>query len=198
MKRTHAIFIFGFLGILLFVTAGMNIASATETSTTECGNTNCHDSNTAIIVNSDVTGTISATVDEDFTITVDATGGAKLLRIEKSWANNVFFDYSTQLVHDNEAEDSNAAENEISAEIVITPLSGGEYTIRIWVAGDRPEANYIDISVDVEGATTGFTTTEPIDPAELVNIWYTLVYILTPSIGILMVVLAIYVIRRSA
>ena len=197
MKRTHAIIIFGFLGILLFVSAGANIVSATLTNTSECGTTNCHDSNTAIIINSDVTGTVNANVDEDFTISIDATGGAKLLRIEKPWANNVFFDYSTQLVHDNEAGDTDAAADAISAEITVTPLSGGDYTIRIWVAGEPPEANYIDISVSVEGATTGFTTTEPVDPQELVNIWYTLMYILIPSIGILMVVLAIFVIRRS-
>ncbi len=191
------ILIFGFLSTILIVTAGANIVSATLTQTAECGG--CHDNAASININTDVTGTVAASVDEPFTVTIDATGGAILLRIEKSWStvDNDMFDYSTQVVHDNGAGDTNSAEGEISVEIEVTPLVGGQYTLRIWVGGEYPNANSVDIEVDVEGATTGFTPTEPVDPAELISIWYTMMFILIPLVGIIMIILAIYIIRRA-
>ena len=194
MKRTQAFLIFGILSTLLFVAAGMNLVTATPTQTAECSG--CHTDSSSISVTSDVTGTVDATIDEAFTVTVDAIGGAILLRIEKPWQDNSRFDYSTQLVHDNEAGDTNPTEGEISADIVITPLVGGEYTIRMWAGGEYPNANDLDIQVLVEGSTTGFTTTEPANPAELLNIWYTLMYVLVPGVAIVLVILGIYIIRR--
>ena len=195
MKRTQAFLIFGILSTLLFVAAGMNLVTATPTQTAECSG--CHTDSSTISVTSDVTGTVDANVGEAFTVSVDATGGALLLRIEKPWQDNSRFDYSTQLVSDNQAGDTNAAEGAITAEITITPLVGGDYTIRIWVGGDYPHANDLDIQVSVEGSTTGFTTTEPVNPSALLDIWFTLVYVLVPSVAIVLIILGIYIIRRA-
>ncbi|MGY5853945.1 MAG: hypothetical protein RTU92_10290, partial [Candidatus Thorarchaeota archaeon] len=125
---------------------------------------------------------------------------ADLLRIEKTWADNNFFDYSIQLVADDQTGDTNPSEGELTATIVVTPLNGGTYNLRIWVAGEGEPlpSRSLDITVDVEGSTTGFTTTTPIDPsAALIEIWYTLMYTLVPGMGLLMLILGYYMIRRS-
>lgn len=118
----------------------------------ECGNSGCHDT-LSLIVTSNATGTVNATIGKPFTLEIDAssyTGGdqAFYVNIEPGWADNDQFSFTTTSIQDNGAGDLNSNLNEISISVDFTPTSPGTHTLRIWAGGKNDVAGSLDVTVD--------------------------------------------------
>jgi len=134
---------------LFVLTTGASLSYAYPSSTSECGS--CHNTAT-LIVTSNATGAVNATVGKPFTLNIDAvgyTGGdqAFYVSIQPSWADNDQFSFTATSIQDNGADDLNSNLNEISISVDFTPISAGTYTIRIWAAGKSDVAGSLDVPV---------------------------------------------------
>jgi hypothetical protein len=136
---------------LMFIIAGASITIAFPGSTSECGTSGCHDTAT-LTITSNATGTVNATVGKLFTLNIDAGGYGGgdqefYVSIESSWADNDQFSFTATSIQDNGAGDLNPNLNEISISVDFTPISMGNYTLRIWTAGKSDEAGSLDVTV---------------------------------------------------
>ena len=140
---------------------------AFPSSTSECGNSGCHDSAT-LTITSNATGTVNATVGEPFILNIDAggySGGDRefYVSIESSWADNDQFSFTATSIRDNGTGDLNSNLNEISISVDFTPISVGTYTLRIWTAGKNDVAGSLDVTVSSTYSENAPIVDSPID-----------------------------------
>lgn len=137
---------------LMILATGVSMTIAFPSSTAECGT--CH-STISIIVTSNATGAVNATVGKSFRLNIDATGytggdQAFYISIEPSWADNNQLSFTTTSIQDNDAGDLNTNLNEISVSVDFTPMSAGTHTLKIWAAGSNAVAGSLDVIVSSE------------------------------------------------
>lgn len=193
-----------FLFVIMF--AASQFVGANPEYTQECSG--CHTTTGTLGLSSNATGTISATQYESFILTLTADGGSGALKIVSDWADNSEFTISTTLVEDNDATDDDDTVGVISVDVTFTPNSVGEFTIRVWVASTGLFATSLDVTVDVEQATTTPTvttttttttteTTPTDDTQERIAIWEFMMMTLIPASGVILVLLGVIIIRRA-
>ncbi|MGY5852262.1 MAG: hypothetical protein RTU92_01690, partial [Candidatus Thorarchaeota archaeon] len=133
----------------------------------ECGV--CHTTPDVLTLTSDAGGTIDAEVGTPFDLEVYSTGYTEsdnlyAISLQAGWADNDQFSFTAIEVQDGSTEDTNPTQNEITTSFTFTPLTGGSYTIRVWVAAKDDLATSLDVPVSVsEGDTTPPTIDSPED-----------------------------------
>lgn len=189
-RKARLLIILTLLSTILFA---VPYAFSFPGQTNECDS--CHTSTGSLDLSSNATGTVQAVVGEPFVLYFDAAGSGTL-SIQNGWTNNSEFTFSVQLVEDNSGDDLNANANEIEASITVTPLSEGDYTIRIWSAAAGALAISLDVSVNVsQGTSTTFTTT-PTGQGDVDN-WFMTWVIMFSGVELLLIVLSIGIWRRA-
>ncbi|MFX1580235.1 MAG: hypothetical protein ACFFBJ_11345 [Promethearchaeota archaeon] len=156
------------LGAVLLIAAGVFSVEAFPTQTNPCGN--CHTTTGVLVLTSNATGTVDATVGVPFVLMLNQTGysggdGKVAIAIRSGWSDNDQFSFTEQGVEDGVASDLNPTSDQVTVAIELTPLSAGSWTVRVWTAGKSGMVGTsLDISVAVSAATsttTTPTTTEP-------------------------------------
>ena len=185
----RAILVTSFLALFI---ASASMALAFPSNNNPCDQ--CHDTTDVLTLTSNATGTVDATQDVSFVLQVDASNGAEMIKIVSDWSDNDQFLFSVMEIDDEDANDTDSAIGEITAEIAITPLSGGTYTIEIWTAAAGELSATVQVTVDVSGDTPTTPTGPTTDPVET---WTTLMYLFNAVTAVLMVVFAIIMIKRT-
>lgn len=166
--------------LLTVFVAGGTYALAHPSYDQECDV--CHTDTSVLTLTSNATGTVSAMVGVPFTLVLTAGNGAEAMKIVSTWANNDQFTFSETLVEDGQSGDTNAASGEITADVTVTPVAAGSYTIRVWTAtGPGLLSKSLDVAVDVAQntattlpTTTTTTTTTPTTstgPTNVIEQW---------------------------
>lgn len=162
--------------LLTIFVAGGTYALAHPSYDQECDL--CHTNTSVLTLTSNATGTVSAMVGVPFTLELTAGNGAEAMKIVSTWANNNQFTFNsadTYLVEDGQSGDTNSASGEITADVTVTPVAAGTFTIRVWTAAAGQLSKSVDVAVDVAqntattlpttttttGSTTTTTSTEP-------------------------------------
>ena len=151
-KQAKSFILISFVAVLLIFVAGASMTFGFPSSTSECGNSGCHDT-LSLTVTSNATGTVSATVGTPFLLNIDASGYTEgdlsfYVAIESAWANNDQFTFAATSVQDNSGADLNSNADEISISVEFTPISAGTHTLRIWAGGKNDVAGSLDVTVD--------------------------------------------------
>jgi hypothetical protein len=134
--------------LLTVFVAGGTYALAHPTYDQECNV--CHTNEDVLTLTSNATGTVDAKVGVPFLLVLNAGSGAEAMKIVSTWANNDQFTFSETLVEDGQTGDTNSASGEITADVTITPIAAGSYTIRVWTAaGPGLLSKSLDVAVDV-------------------------------------------------
>ena len=161
MKREY--FLFVTLGLIVIFAAGTFSVAANPTQSQPCGN--CHTTTGVLVLTSNTTGTVDATVGVPFGLTVYQTsypGGDELVAIamKTGWSDNNQFSFTEFGVTDGTTYDLNPAFDQVTVSFTLTPLAAGSWTIRLWTAGKQNMVGTsLDISVSVSEPIT--TTTTP-------------------------------------
>ncbi|MHA2069103.1 MAG: hypothetical protein ACXABY_32475 [Candidatus Thorarchaeota archaeon] len=196
------------LVILLLVTITFGAAYsaiAFPDNTNECNI--CHTNAGVLGLSSNATETVNATVGTPFFLLLDADNGADAIAIRNAWANNTRFIFTTELVEDNDAADTNSNVGEISVTVNFTGRAAGNFTIRIWAASTGLVSTSLDVAVEVHPRDTGTNTTTPTTPTTpttttpdpeqaLIETWITLSYIVVPGFAIGMAIIWVISFRR--
>ncbi|MFW9918988.1 MAG: hypothetical protein ACFFED_05265 [Candidatus Thorarchaeota archaeon] len=188
---------------LAIIVAGGTQALGFPTSNTECGD--CHTNQSVLTLSSNATGTVDATVGVPFTLIFDGGNGVADLKIVSAWADNDQFLFSLTQVEDDGTGDDDSNPGEISAEISITPLAAGTFTIKVWVAAGEQLSASVEVSITVEENTdttftppTSTTTTTTVDPEqERVELWTFLMYTLNPIVAVMLVIFGVVMCKRT-
>ncbi len=186
------------IGVFVLMLASNSLVIASPGSTSECGTSGCHDDFNVIDFTSNAAGTIEAIQGVNFTIQYTTDTGSDLLKVLGGWANNSQFLLYGNEVADNEAGDLNSADGEITADVTFTPLAPGTFTIRAWVATTGGIGDSIDITVTV-AEDTDFTTptTTPPDDFDPIATWEFLMMTINPLAGVILIILAVVVLRKT-
>ena len=162
MKKSNLLFVT--LGLIALFGSGAFSVSANPSQTNPCGN--CHTTTGVLVLTSNTTGTVDATVGVPFGLTVYQTGysggdGLVAIAMKTGWSDNDQFSFTEFGVTDGIGSDLNPALDQVTVAITLTPLAAGSWTIRLWTAGKQSMVGTsLDISVSVsEPATTTTTTT---------------------------------------
>jgi len=151
------------LGIVVLIAAGAFSVEAFPSQTNPCGN--CHTSSGVLVLTSNATGTVDATVGVPFILVVNQTSysggdGKVAIAMRPGWSDNAQFTFTEFSVEDGEASDLNPASDQVTVSFTLTPTAAGSWTIRLWTAGKSGMVGTsLDISVSVSAATTTTTTT---------------------------------------
>ncbi|MFQ5833928.1 MAG: hypothetical protein ACE5H4_14575, partial [Candidatus Thorarchaeota archaeon] len=165
MKRAHKVRVAIIVSLVAILTAGALTALASPDQTTECNV--CHATNAGVSISSNATGVVNALVDVPFVLVVDASNsfgfaGRFAVSCQSGWVDNSQFlidasGTSFLYVKDDQAGDTNAAQDAITATYTYTPQSAGSYTIRIYAAGrtgGTRRSNVLDVTVSVTAPDT--------------------------------------------
>jgi hypothetical protein len=196
MKRNQTIktiVAIGFLSLLVVTAAGS--VGAFPSQTNECGTSGCHDTAGVLTLSSNSTS-FSATTGVPFVLVIQAGNGAEWIKVEPGWEDNAHFSISQNAIEDGSVNDTDAATGAISVELTFIPLSAGAQTIRIWTAAQNDLATSLDITVTVTGDS--ITTTTPPPTVDLVGTWRMLMIILPVSVGVILLILGIALLKRKA
>jgi hypothetical protein len=154
------------LGLVALITAAAFYVTAFPSQTNPCGN--CHTATGVLVLNSNATGTVDATVGVPFMLMVNQTGysggdGKVAIAMRSSWSDNAQFSFTEFSVVDGDASDLNPTSDQVTVSFTLTPSAAGSWTIRIWATGKQGMVGTsLDISVLVSDvATTTTTTTTP-------------------------------------
>ncbi|MHA2024499.1 MAG: hypothetical protein ACW98U_01265 [Candidatus Thorarchaeota archaeon] len=199
MKRKHTMTLIILMGFLILSLAAVSSITAFESQANECGTSGCHDTAGTLTLASNAT-TVNATTGTPFVLQIDAGNGAEWISMKAGWAENSNFTVSERHIEDESASDTNAVSGEISVMVTFTPISPGNFTIRIWTASGSDLASSIDVDVTVTGPpVTITTTTTPPDPSEgLYEIWVMLMWAAPVATAVILVILGYIAIRRNA
>ncbi|MFX1482749.1 MAG: hypothetical protein ACFFCP_06110 [Promethearchaeota archaeon] len=204
MKKRELLVV-SIVGFVLLVAAGSFSVTANPTQTLPCGN--CHSSTGVLILTSNATGTVDATVGVPFALMLNQTGysggdGRVAVAIKSGWSDNDQFSFTEFGVEDGTGSDLNPSSDQVTVLVSLTPLAAGSWTIRAWTAGaSGMVGTSLDISVSVAAASTTTTTTTtttststpPTQPGDSSLMWLTLA-----GVGAVIFIIAIvYVVRRS-
>ncbi len=190
-----------FLAILV---AGGTQALGFPTSNSECNS--CHTNEGVLTLTTNATGTVDATQGVPFTLVFDGSNGVEHLKIVSDWADNAQFTFSIMDVADDGSGDADAVEGEMSVSVTVTPLTAGDYTIRVYVAAGGALSARADVTVSVqENTDTTFTTpttpttsTDTTDPEEArIELWTFLMYTLNPIVAVMLVIFGIVMLKRT-
>ena len=195
MKRKEITTIVVALGFLLLFVAASSSVNAFNTATDECGTSGCHDTAGTLTLASNSTS-LSATTGESFTLVITVGNGAEWIAIHSGWEDNAEFSVSENTIEDGAANDTDAATGAISVEITFTPLSPGDYTIRIWTAASGDLASSIDVAVTVTGAAIT-TTTPPPATIDLLGTWRMMMIVVPVATGVILLILGIVAFKRN-
>ncbi|MHA1135810.1 MAG: hypothetical protein ACTSSE_04920 [Candidatus Thorarchaeota archaeon] len=166
-KQVRSFILLSSVVLLVILVMGFSTSIAFPSSSSECGNSGCHDTST-ITVTSNATGTFNATVGTPFILNIDAAGYTEgdlsfYVSIESAWANNDQFTFTTTSIQDNGAGDLDSDSNEISISVDFTPISAGTHTLRIWAAGKNDVAGSLDVTVSAQYDANAPIIDTPID-----------------------------------
>ncbi|NHI90048.1 MAG: hypothetical protein EAX87_11045 [Candidatus Thorarchaeota archaeon] len=151
------------LGVVVLFAAGAFSVTAFPTQTNPCGN--CHDTTGVLILTSNATGTVDATVGVPFTLMLSQTGysggdGKVAIAIKSGWADNAQFSFTDQGIEDGQSGDLNPTSDQVTISVTLTPLAVGSWTVRVWTASPTGwVGTSLDIAVTVSTASTTTTTT---------------------------------------
>jgi hypothetical protein len=164
----------------------------------------CHTDSLTLGLTSNATGTVDVEVGVPFVVEFTGDNGAGAIAIGSDWEDNEQFIISDDLIEDNDAEDTDAADGVITTSVTFTPLAEGEYTIRAWVAASAALATGIDVAVNVtQGSTTvttpPTTTSTPTTTTEdpLFTIWTWMMYTFIPITAVILVIFSVIMIRKA-
>jgi len=161
MKKEYVLFVT--LGLIVFFAAGTFSVAATPTQTQPCGN--CHTTTGVLVLTSNTTGTVDATVGVPFGLTVYQTGysgsaGTVAIAMKSGWSDNNQFSFTEFGIIDGTTYDLNPELDQVTVSFTLTPLTAGSWTIRLWTAGNQGMVGTsLDISVSVTDSVTTATTT---------------------------------------
>jgi len=159
-----------------------------------------------LTLTTNATGTVDATQGVPFTLVFDGSNGVEHLKIVSDWADNAQFTFSIMDVADDGSGDADAVEGEMSVSVTVTPLTAGDYTIRVYVAAGGALSARADVTVSVqENTDTTFTTpttpttsTDTTDPEEArIELWTFLMYTLNPIVAVMLVIFGIVMLKRT-
>jgi hypothetical protein len=151
------------LGVVVLFAAGAFSVTAYPTQTNPCGN--CHTTTGVLILTSNATGTVDATVGVPFVLMLNQTGysggdGKVAIAIKSGWADNAQFSFTDQGIEDGQGSDLNPASDQVTISVALTPLAVGSWTVRVWTAAKTGMVGTsLDITVTVSAASTTTTTT---------------------------------------
>ena len=191
MKRNHITKLVVALSFLLLLIAATGSVVANPELTNECGGTGCHE--TFGVLTLTTNSTVEAETGISFTLQIDAGNGVEYVAIKEGWADNDYFNVSEPLIQDGSTNDTNAADGEISAEIIITPLTNGTYTLRIWTAAGEGLAESFDVTVTVAGPSG----TTPPPPVDLFGIWSTMMVLVPIATGVILLIFGYLALKRN-
>lgn len=160
MKKGELLVVVLGLGVLLAAAAFS--VEAPPFQTNPCGT--CHVNTGVLILSSNATGTVNATVGVPFVLIVNQTGyvggdGRVAIGLRPDWPDNMQFSFVEQGVKDGDVSDLNPTADQVTVSFTLTPLTEGSWTVRIWTAGAQGMiGTSLDISVSVSDATTTSTT----------------------------------------
>ncbi|MFW9768413.1 MAG: hypothetical protein ACFFF9_07915 [Candidatus Thorarchaeota archaeon] len=167
MKRRG--FLIVTLGLVALIAAGAFSVTAIPSQTNPCGN--CHTATGVLVLTSNATGTVDATVGVPFVLMFNQTGysggdGKVAIGLRSGWADNSQFTFTEIGVEDGDPSDLNPTSDQVTVSVTLTPTAAGSWTIRAWTAGaSGMVGTSLDISVSVSAAstttTTPTTTTQP-------------------------------------
>jgi hypothetical protein len=166
MKKKGSI-LFITLGLIMLFAASAFSATAFPSQTNPCGN--CHTLTGVLVVTSNATGTVDATVGVPFVLIVNQTGytggdSKVAIAMKSGWSDNDQFSYTEFAVEDGTASDLNPTSDEVTVAVTITPSAAGSWTIRLWAAGKQSMVGtsldiLVSVSEPVTTTTTSTTTT---------------------------------------
>lgn len=202
MRKSQKMNILACFALVVIIAVGAVSVLARPSFGSNCAQSGCHADNTIIGLSSNATGTVLARVGEPFVLILDADSGVNAISIPDNVANNDQFTPSTDLIEDDNTGDTNANDGEITAEVSITPLADGTFTLQIWAMEGGTIGTPLDIAVQVEESTITTTTTTTTTPdglseEERKQLWYTMMYIFIPATGVILAVLGFVIIRRA-
>jgi hypothetical protein len=152
------------LGLVVLISAGAYSVRAFPSQANPCGN--CHSATGVLVLISNATGTVDATVGVPFVLIVNQTGysagdGTVAIGLRSGWSDNAQFSFTEEnAVQDGDAADLNPTTDQVTVSFTLTPLTEGSWTLTIWAAGKSGMVGTsLDISVSVSAATTTTTTT---------------------------------------
>jgi len=191
MKRNHVKKLVVALSFFALLVAATGSVVANPDLTNECGGTGCHETFGTLTLTTN--STVDAETGVSFTLQIDAGNGAEYVAVKKGWADNDYFNVSESLVQDGSTNDTNAADGEISVEIIITPLTNGTYTLRIWTAADGGLAESFDVTVTVAGPLG----TTPPPPVDLFGIWSMMMILVPIAAGVILLIFGYLALKRN-
>jgi hypothetical protein len=194
MRRNHTVKLVVALSFLVLLVAATSSVVANPGLTGECGvGSGCHETFGTLTLTTN--STVDAETDVPFVLQIEAGNGAEYVAIKGGWSDNDFFTISEPLVQDDSTNDTNASDGEISVEIVITPLTNGTYTLRIWTVG--PALSDLAESFDVIVTVTGGTGTTPSPPVDLVGIWSSMMIWVPAVTGVILLIFGYIALKRD-
>ena len=161
MKKKDILFVT--LGLIALLGAGAFSVSANPSQTNPCGN--CHTTTGVLVLTSNVTGTVDATVGVPFGLTVYQTGysggdGLVAIAMKSGWSDNDQFSFTEFGITDGTGLDLNPTSDQVTVSFTLTPSATGSWTIRLWTAGKQSMVGTsLDISVSVSEPVTTTTPT---------------------------------------
>lgn len=158
-------------GTLLFITLGLIVlfgasafsVNASPGQTSPCGN--CHNNTGVLVLTSNATGTVDATVGVPFVLVLNQTGysggdSQVAIAMQSEWSDNAQFTFTEFSVVDGDAPDLNPTSDQVTVSITFTPSAAGSWTLRVWTAGKQGMVGTsLDVSVSVSDPITTTTTT---------------------------------------
>ncbi|MFX1369458.1 MAG: hypothetical protein ACFFAY_12740 [Promethearchaeota archaeon] len=204
MRKNQKMYLLAGFALVTMICMGAASVIAEPTFSDNCAQSGCHTDNTQVGLSSNATGTVQATQGVPFVLVIDADSGVGGIAIPDNVGNNDQFSLSDDRINDEDAEDTNAISGEITTEVTVTPLAAGTFTLQIWAMNGGTIGTPLDITVEVEAstttptsATTTTTTQNGLSEEERIELWYTLMMILIPATGVILVILGFVVIRRT-
>jgi hypothetical protein len=191
MKRNHATKLLVVVSFLVLLVAATNSVVARPEWTGECGGSGCHAPSSTLTVTTNTT--VEAETNVTFTLQIDAGDDVDYVSIKGGWADNDYFSFSEVLIQDQSADDTNAAEGEIFAEVSFTPLTNGTYTLRIWAVSVAHLSESFDVTITV----TGDPGELPPPPVDLYGIWTTMMIWVPIATGAILLILGYLALKRK-
>ncbi len=169
MNKSKKIAIGASISIIIIALSGPFVTIGMPSVTSECGFSGCHGTH-VMTISSNATGIVNTVVGGHFSLIVDAeshaitpAAGDMAVVIRNGWADNNQFSFIEEVILDNGDGDSNATLGVITTTFSFTSQAIGNWTLRIWTAGQVAISQSLDVPVLVTADDTPPSIDHPSD-----------------------------------